>query len=157
MPFFALKFIVKYPKVKHFTESQLGWLQDERELPFWTYDQPYLMRNTEWLQWWGGQRTRSLGSIHVSIIDVRSPAAYSQGHVPFALNVPADLFRENLKSPGKLATVLGPAGVNPAHEAVVISGAGLNKDSALAILLLEKLGQRKVSVFMDTMDRMGRS
>ncbi len=153
MPFFALKFIVKYPKVKHFTDSQLGWLYDERELPFWTYDAPYLMRDTNWLQWWGGQRTRSLGSIHVSILDVRSANDYNQGHVPFALNIPADKFRNNLKNPEALAKILGPAGVNAADEAVVISGAGITKDSALAFLMLEKLGQKKVSIFMDSLDK----
>jgi thiosulfate/3-mercaptopyruvate sulfurtransferase len=153
VPFFALKFIVKYPKVKHFTDSQLGWLYDERELPFWTYDAPYLMRETDWLQWWGGQRTRSLGSIHVSIVDVRPADVYNQGHVPFALNISADVFKDNVKNPGALAKILGPAGVNAAHEAVVISGDGLTKDSALAFLLLDKLGQKKVSVFMDSMDK----
>lgn len=153
MPFFALKFIVNYPKVKHFTDSQLGWLYDERELPFWTYDAPYLMRGTSWLQWWGGQRTRSLGSIHVSILDVRSADAYKQGHVPFALNIPVDVFKDNIKNAGALARILGPAGVNAADEAVVISGAGITKDSALAFLLLDKLGQNKVSIFMDSMGR----
>ncbi len=152
VPFFALKFIVQYPKVKHFPESQLAWLYDQRDLPFWTYDAPYLMRSTNWLQWWGSQRTRSLGSIHVSIVDVRSADAYTQGHVPFALNIPADTFRNHLKDPAALARILGPAGVNPAHEAVVVSGAGITKESALAYLLLEQLGQKKVSVFMDTME-----
>jgi len=153
VPFFALKFIVDYPKVKHFTDSQLGWLNDARGLPFWTFDAPYMMRQTEWLQWWGGQRTRTLGSIHVSIVDVRPANLYNQGHVPFALNVPADVFKNNLKTPGAMARILGPAGVNASHEAVVVSGAGLTKDSALAFLMLEKLGQRKVSVFMDSMDQ----
>ncbi len=153
MPFFALKFIVGYPKVKHFTDSQLGWLFDERELPYWTLDAPYLMRDTKWLQWWGGQRTRSLGSIHVSIVDLRSEDAYAQGHVPFALNVPARVFKDNLKNPEALAKILGPRGVDAANEAVVISGAGITKDSALAFLLLEQLGQKKISVFMDSMEK----
>jgi len=152
VPFFAIKFIAKYPKVKHFTDSQLGWLYDDRELPFWTYDAPFMMRNTSWLQWWGGQRTRSLGSIHVSIVDVRSADAYKQGHIPFALSIPADTFKNNLKDTTALAKILGPAGVNPADEAVIVSGAGITRDSALAFLLLDKLGQKKVSLFMDSMD-----
>ena len=40
VPFFALKFLAGFPKVKLYKESQLGWLSDERELPFWTYDAP---------------------------------------------------------------------------------------------------------------------
>ena len=50
VPFFALKFILDYPRVKLFQESQLGWLQDERELPVWTYGAPYLIRDTPWLR-----------------------------------------------------------------------------------------------------------
>jgi 3-mercaptopyruvate sulfurtransferase SseA len=73
--------------------------------------------------------------------------------VPFALNIPADVFRRHLGSPEKLAEVLGAAGVDASLEAVVVSGAGLTTDSALAFVMLEKLGQKTVSVFMDSMDR----
>jgi thiosulfate/3-mercaptopyruvate sulfurtransferase len=85
-------------------------------------------------------------------VDVRPAAAFNQGHIPFALNIPADVFQSNVANPAKLAEILGPAGVNASDEAVVISGAGLTKDSALAFVMLEKLGQKKVSVFMDSMD-----
>jgi thiosulfate/3-mercaptopyruvate sulfurtransferase len=151
--FFATKFIADYPKVKHSTESQLGWLNDARDLPFWTYDAPYILRDSDWLQWWGGQRTRSLGSIQVSVVDVRSPADYKEAHLPFALNVPAATFREQLKTPAALRPVLGAAGVNPAHEAVIVSGNGIDKDSALAYVLLESLGQKKVSILSDSLDQ----
>ena len=48
--------------------------------------------------------------------------------------------------------ILASAGVDASYEAVVISGAGLTKESALAFVMLEKLGQKKVSVFMDSME-----
>jgi 3-mercaptopyruvate sulfurtransferase SseA len=153
VPFFALKFLVNYPNVKLYQESELGWLADERELPYWTYDAPFLMRETNWLQFWGGQRIRMFGGLHVSIVDVQPAGAFNQGHVPFALNIPADVFKSHINNPDKLAEILGPAGVNASHEAVVISGAGLTKDAALAFVMLEKLGQKKVSVFMDSLDK----
>jgi 3-mercaptopyruvate sulfurtransferase SseA len=153
VPFFALKFIVNYPKVKLYKESEIGWLQDERGLPYWTYDAPFLMRETRWLQFWGGQMIRTYGGAQLSIVDVRPADAFNQGHVPFALNIPADVFRSNITNPDKLAGILGPAGVNASHEAVVMSGAGVTKDSALAFVMLERLGQKKVSVFMDSMDK----
>ena len=153
VPFFALKFMLNYPKVKLYQESELGWLSDERELPYWTYDAPFLMRETNWLQFWGGQIIRTFGGAHVSIVDVRPAVAFNQGHVPFALNLPADVFKSHIANPGKLAEILGPAGVNASDEAVIISGAGLTKDAALAFVMLEKLGQNKVSVFMDSMDK----
>ena len=153
VPYFALKFILKYPKVKMYQESELGWLADERQLPYWTYDAPYLMRDANWLQFWGGQRIRSAGLTRVSIVDVRPADGYRQGHVPFALNIPAEVFQRNSRNPEKLAEILGAAGVDASHEAVIISSAGLTKDAALAFLMLEKLGQRKVSVFVDVMER----
>jgi 3-mercaptopyruvate sulfurtransferase SseA len=153
VPFFALKFMLNYPKVKLSTESQMGWLNDERELPYWTYDAPLLMRGTNWVQSWGGKMMGMYGAAQVSVVDVRPADAFSEGHVPFALNIPADVFRSNVNDPDKLAKILGPAGVNASYEAVVISGAGLTKESALAFVMLEKLGQKKVSVFMDSVDK----
>jgi 3-mercaptopyruvate sulfurtransferase SseA len=153
VPFFALKFIVHYPRVKLYQESEMGWLADERGLPFWTYDAPFLMRQTNWLQFWGGQRIRMFGGSPLSIVDVRPAEAFNQGHLPFALNIPAEVFKSNITNPEKLATTLGPAGVDASHEAVIVSGAGLTKDSALAAVMLEKMGQKKVSVFMDSMEK----
>src|SRR5690606_37082820 len=152
VPFFAAKFIAGYPKVKHFPASQLGWLHDERELPFWTYDAPYILRDTDWLKWWGGLRTRTLGSIHVSIIDLRDPAQFDSRHVPFALNIPAKAFRDKLAGTDGLKKLLGTSGVNPKHEAVIVSGQGITPDAALAFVALERLGQAKVSIFTDTID-----
>ena len=153
VPFFALKFMLNYPRVKLYSESQMGWLSDERELPYWTYDAPLLMRETNWLKSWGGKMMRMYGVSQVSIVDVRSEDEFKLGHVPFALNIPAEVFKSNISDPGKLAKILGPAGVNASYEAVVFSGAGLTKESALAFVMLEKLGQKKVSVFMDSEDK----
>jgi 3-mercaptopyruvate sulfurtransferase SseA len=152
VPFFAAKFIADYPKVKLFPESELGWLSDQRSLPYWTYDAPFLMRETGWLQFWSGRMIRMFLGAPISIVDVRPASAFNQGHIPFSLNIPGEVFKANAASPAKLAEVLGPAGVNPSDEAVVISGAGLTKESALAFVMLEKLGQKKVSLFMDSMD-----
>ncbi len=135
VPFFALKFIADYPKVKLYTESQMGWQSDARELPYWTYDAPYLMRETDWLQAWGGRMMRMYGNSQVSVVDVRPADAFNQGHVPFALNIPVDVFKSNIGNPEKLAQILGSAGVNVSHEAVVISGTGLTKDSALVFVM----------------------
>lgn len=153
VPFFALKFIAGYPEVKLYQESELGWLQDERGLPFWTYDAPLMMRETNWLKTWSGKMLRMYDVSRVSVIDVRPPDAFKQGHVPFALNIPADVFRSHLKNPEKLAEVLGQAGVNASHEAVLVSDAGLNSSSAIAFFMLENLGQKRVSVFMDSIDK----
>ncbi len=153
VPYFALKFILNYPSVKLYADSELGWLADDRELPYWTYDAPYLMRDPAWLRFWGGGMLRSFVSSPVSIVDVRPRAAYDQGHIPFAVNIPAEVFESNLADPRKMVEILGQAGVDPSQEAVVVSGAGLTKESALAFAILERLKQKKVSIFMDSMEK----
>lgn len=152
VPFFAFKYLLGYPKVELFIESELGWLKDERELPYWTYDAPFLMRRTEWLQAWGSKMMRMYKISDISVIDIRPKESFDQGHVPFALNIPAEIFQRGLSSPDELAAALGAAGVDPAHEAVIVSGAGLTKEAALAFAFLEKLGQKKVSIFIDSLD-----
>ncbi|MBF8247903.1 MAG: hypothetical protein HW374_703 [Bacteroidetes bacterium] len=156
VPFFALKFLLGYPKVKLYSGSQLEWASDQRELPFWTYATPSLMRETGWLQGWGGRMMRMYGISQISIVDVRTADAFNQGHLPFALNISADVFKNNITNPEKLAELLGPAGVNSSYEAVITSGAGLTKESALAFVMLERLGQKKVSVFIDSLGKSAR-
>jgi len=153
VPFFAVKFLANYPNVKLYRESEMGWLADERRLPYWTYDAPFLVRDATWLQSWGGARIRMFGGAQISIVDVRAAAAYSEGHVPFAANVPAETFRRHLHDPVRLKEVLGTAGIDRSHEAVVISGAGVTKDAALALVMLEKLGQAKVSLLAQSLDQ----
>ena len=155
VPFFAAKMMLNYPKVKLYKESQLEWLRDERGLPFWTYDAPNMQREKSWLASWNNPMLRMFGVTKMSVVDVRSVEAYQQGHVPYAVNIPADVFKRHLATPEKLADVLGAAGVDAAHEAVIVSDGGLNANSALAYLLLEKLGHKKVSVLMDSADDWG--
>jgi 3-mercaptopyruvate sulfurtransferase SseA len=157
VPFFALKFILNYPKVKLYVESQLEWLQDKRGLPFWTYGAPYLKRDKTWLHAWSNQVMRPYGVTQQSVIDVRPADAYKLGHVPFALNVPAAVFRAHADNPEKLAELLSAAGVNQAHEAVIVSDGGLNPHAALAFVALERIGQKRVSILMDSVDEWGLS
>ena len=88
----------------------------------------------------------------ISVEDVRAPEDYRQGHVPFALNVPAAVFRTHLHEPAKLAEALGAAGVNPQHEAVISTDGGLTPDAALAWWMLERMGQKKVSLLVESVD-----
>ena len=151
VPFFAIRFLAGYPDVRHFIESQVAYLNDSRDLAFWTYDAPYRLRDTAWLQWWGGQRTRTLGSVQVSIIDVRTPRAFRAGHIPFSLNVPITSLMACMQDAQALGALLGKAGVNPRHEAVIVSGDGADKQAMLAALILDNVGHKKVSVFSQTL------
>ena len=155
VPWFALQFMVEHPKVKLYLESQREWLRDDRGLPYWTYSAPQIQRESAWLDGWNGPMLRAFGAAQLNIVDVRAAEKYALGHVAFALNVPADIFRSHLGSPHKLAELLGPAGVNPAHEVVIMAESGLTPGAALAFLAFEQLGQKKVSVLMDSVDEWG--
>src|SRR3989337_3004526 len=96
---------------------------------------------------------RMYGVSQVSMVDVRTLVEFSEGHLPFAIYIPSDLFNSNITNPGKLSEILGRSGINASDEAVVISGSGLTKESALAFIMLEKVGQKKVSIFMDSKDK----
>ncbi|MFO1324599.1 MAG: rhodanese-like domain-containing protein [Burkholderiales bacterium] len=155
VPWFALKFMLDHPTVKLYLESQREWLRDDRGLPYWTYDAPQLMRDGAWLNGWNAPMLRAFGVAQLNIVDVRPADQYALGHVPFALNIPAGTFRSHLGRPQQLAELLGPSGVNPALEVVVVSERGLTPDSALAFLAFEHLAQSKVSLLMDSVDDWG--
>jgi thiosulfate/3-mercaptopyruvate sulfurtransferase len=152
VPYFALRFVAGYPRVRLSPESEYGWLQDDRELPMWTYATPSMLRQPTWLQAWGGKSMRMFGLARVSIVDLRSDDAYAQGHLPFSVHVPADAFRAGASDPAALAQRLGAAGVDPAHEVVLVSGAGVTREAALAYAVLERIGQTKASVLVASLD-----
>lgn len=153
VPWFALTQLLGYPRVRLFQESQFGWLQDSRELPLWTYADPHLTRDTAWLKAWASPMLKAFGLSQVSVVDVRSPEAFQLGHVPLAVNLPLALLQQQTGTPQALARLLGQAGVNPAHEAVVVADGGLNESAALAFVLLESAGQRKASILLDSVER----
>jgi thiosulfate/3-mercaptopyruvate sulfurtransferase len=155
VPWFALQFLADYPRVKIYLESQREWLQDDRGLPFWTYGAQPLLRHSDWLDGWNAPMLRAFGVVRLNIVDVRPAAQYAQGHVPFALNLPADTLRQHLGRPQALAALLGPAGVDAAHEVVLVSDGALTPGAALAFLAFEQLGQNKLSVLMDSVDEWG--
>jgi 3-mercaptopyruvate sulfurtransferase SseA len=151
-PFFALRFIAGYQQVRMFKGSQRAWLSDARQLPMWTWAQPQMLRPVEWLAGWNHRMLRQFGAVQLSVIDIRPREAYDLGHVPFALHVPADVWRRHAADPAALGAALAAAGVDPMHEAVVVSERGVDPDAALAWALLERLGQRQVSILDGGMD-----
>src|SRR6266567_5191163 len=68
VPYFVLKFMLDYPNVKLYSGSELDWLSDERDLPYWTYDAPYLMRESRWLQFFTVKMIRTYMGSKVSIV-----------------------------------------------------------------------------------------
>lgn len=156
VPWFALQFLAGHAApVKLYLESQREWLRDDRGLPFWTYAAPQLLREAAWLDGWNAPMLRHFGAAQLSVVDLRPPAQYALGHVPFAVNVPAAEFRRLLAQPAELAALLGAGGVDLAHEVVLVSGQGLTGDAALAYLALEPLAAGRRSVLLESIDEWG--
>jgi thiosulfate/3-mercaptopyruvate sulfurtransferase len=156
VPFFVLHRLLGYPNVRLFQESQHGWLRDPRELPMWTYGAPHLVRDTPWLKGWANPMLRAFGIGRVAVLDVRSAEQFKLGHVPLAVNVPAEVVAAAWARPEAMAALagrLGAAGVDPRHEAVVVGDGGLEPNTALAWLTLQRLGQQHVSIWLDNLDR----
>lgn len=147
-PYFAIRHLAGFERVKLYVGSQLEWVRDERGLPLWTDAQPALRRSIAWLNGWNQSMLRQFGVAGLSVIDIRPRTAYDAGHIPFALHVPAAALREHMRDPQRLAELLGAAGVNPTDEAVIVGERGLDADVALAWRLLTELGQARVS-FLD--------
>lgn len=155
VPFFAMKALLGYPDVRVFLGSQIEWLRDDRGLPMWTYARPALLRDAAWVAAWNAPMLRAIGESNLSVLDLRPAADYQLGHLPGSVNVPAEVFRQHLGRPQPLADLLGRAGIDPAHEAVLVSQGGLNPDSALALVMLSQLGQARTSVLLDSVDEWG--
>lgn len=155
VPWFALHVVAERPQVKLYLGSQHEWLRDERGLPFWQYGQEPLRRDAAWVNGWNAPMMRMFGVAKLNIVDLRPADRYALGHVPYALNIEAGTFRRHLGQPDKLAEALGPAGVNPSDEVVLVTDGALTPDAALAFLALEQLGHPKVSVLMDSVDEWG--
>jgi thiosulfate/3-mercaptopyruvate sulfurtransferase len=154
-PYFVMKYLLGWQDVRLFRGSLLEWASDERELPLWTYDAPYLIRDAAWLQAWNGRMMRMYGMSNLSLVDVRSQGDFSEGHLEYSVNLqPGDLL-SNFTDQGKMEEVLSLAGVDASDEAVIISGGGLTKEAALTFAALEKAGQKKISVFIDPKDTWG--
>jgi thiosulfate/3-mercaptopyruvate sulfurtransferase len=152
VPFFALKAIAGYPQVKLYPESQREWLRDERRLPLWTYGAPYLVRDAGWLASWNARMLRAYGASRLDVLDVRRPEAYTQGHIAHAVNVPAEVLHAQRADPQALAATLEAAGIDPAHEVVIVSDGGFDTRAALAFAALESFGHPKLSILGSSID-----
>ncbi len=153
VPFFALRFLLNYPQVQMFQGSQRAWLQDPRDLPVWTYGNPHLTRDTDWLKAWASPMLKSFGLSQVTAVDVRPADNFRLGHVPTALNLPSTELADLAHQPQALLARLRASGLNPAHEAVVTADGGITPRSALAFLLLHQMGQQKVSIHLEGFER----
>ena len=152
LPWFALHVLMGWPQVSVYIGSQREWLRDERGLPMWTWAEPQRLRSADWLATWNHDMLRLTGSARLSVIDVRPAADHALGHVPHALNLPADRWATWRRDPQALRTELAASGLDPEHEIVLVGRGGLDPAAALAWATLEALGHPQVALLLESTD-----
>jgi len=145
--YFILKHVLGHPHVRVYEGALVDWLADPRDLPMHTYQNPRMLRDTDWIRWWAGHRIQTLlMDAPALVIDVRPAGAYATGHIPWAVNLPhAD---PTTASASSWASALGAIGVSKDRE-VVICDDGLTPQASALFWLLEHLGHPQVSLCAD--------
>lgn len=148
--YFTFKHVLGRPDVRVYEGALLAWLADQRDLAVHSYQHPELLRNSDWIQWWAGERIqRLLMDPPAVVVDVRSAAAYADGHIPWSVNIPMDDVTSS--SLATWASALGAHGVGNTTEVVVCDqgNKGLTPKAAAAFWLLEYMGHQQVSFCSD--------
>ena len=145
--YFTFKHVLGRPNVRVYEGALLAWLADRRDLAVHTYQHPEMLRDSDWIQWWAGERIqRLLMDPPAVVVDIRSAAAYADGHIPWSVNLPMDEVADT--SVADWARALGAHGVGNTTE-VVLCDAGLTPKVAASFWLLEYMGHTKVSMCAD--------
>lgn len=141
--YFTFKHVLGRANVRVYAGALLAWLADKRDLSVHTYQHPEMLRDSDWIQWWAGERIqRLLMDPPAVVVDVRSSADYADGHIPWSVNIPMD--NVTTSSVTDWARALGAHGVGNATE-VVLCDKGLTPKVAAAFWLLEYMGHTKVA------------
>jgi thiosulfate/3-mercaptopyruvate sulfurtransferase len=152
VPFFALQALLGWDEARLYPGSQREYLLDERQLPLWQEAQPVALRDRAWLDGWGQPLLRQMDAVHYTLVDLRPAEDFARERMPHAINLPIERWRALRHQPQQLAAWLGSQGLTRGQEAVLVSArAGLDADKALALVLLESLGQWRVSLLRDTL------
>jgi len=144
---FAFQHILGRDKVRVYEAALIDWLADPRDLPIHTYQHPELLRDTDWIHWWAGERMQTLlMDAPAMVIDPRPATDYEVGHIPFAVSLPPS--DPTTTSASAWGAALGALGVSADRE-VVVCDASITPRATVVFWLLEHLGHRKVSMCAD--------
>jgi thiosulfate/3-mercaptopyruvate sulfurtransferase len=145
--YFTLRFVAGYDQVRSYVGSMVSWLADPRSLPLNTYNHPELLRDTEWIHWWAGERIQGLlQDAPALVVDVRPAPTYEEAHIPWSINIALpngdEVTESRVEAWGER---LGAVGIGEGTEAVVCDD-GVTPRAASLFWLLEYLGHSTVSV-----------
>jgi len=147
--FFVLRHILGYPRSSVYLSSLVGWCYDPRNLPLETYGNSQLLKEPEWVFYWGQRAQSMMYDTYVRVIDTRSSEEYNEGHIPYALSLPVQeipLSEDGtLLQEGEIADILGKIGISTDTKIVIYDHDNGLKATWL-FWILEYLGHRDVSL-----------
>ncbi len=121
-----------------------------------------------WSSFWTAEQLKAnIDDPNLLIIDVRSPKAYAEGHIPGAINLPGNLWRtpatkasagqssqeifrndEGRPDVDRYEALLSAAGIKDDHRVVVYGSHAGKADGSVPAAILQWLGHEKVA-FLD--------
>lgn len=145
--YFTLRHVLGHKNVRVYEEALLGWLSDERDLEVHTWQNPQILRDSDWIHWSAGDRIqRLLLNAPAQVVDVRPRAEYDAGHIPWSIHL--DVSELAGASDASIADTLGAAGLSTDRE-IVICDDGITENVATLFWRLEYLGHPSVSICAD--------
>lgn len=153
--FFALRHILGYPRASVYLPSLVGWCADPRNLPLETYGEPRLLKEPQWVFYWGQRAQSMMHDTFVRVVDARPSADYKEGHIPYALNLFAGsipLSGDGIPRASEIIKMLGDIGIS-ANDKVVVYDQNNGLQAAWLLWVLEYLGHREVSLLNGGFDR----
>lgn len=148
--YFTLRHVLGHERVRVYEEALVGWLDDPRDLETHTWQHPEMLRDSDWIHWWAGERIQSLLlDAPAQVLDVRPAESFGEGHIPWSVNIPAEDLAGT--SPDEWALALGAAGLSTDRE-VVICDDEITPAMTSMFWLLEYLGHTRVSVCAEGLD-----
>jgi 3-mercaptopyruvate sulfurtransferase SseA len=151
--FFTARYVMGLDGVKNYHGSITAWLEDPRNLPLDTYQYPNMLRDSDWIGWFAGDRIqRLLLDPPAIVVDVRDPASYDAAHIKWSVNLPMSPFDvPELEDREAWANRLGAIGVGAPIEAVICDEELSPRATAL-FYVLDFLGYDDLSVCVDGLE-----
>ena len=146
--YFVVRHLLGHEEVRNYQDAVVAWLWDPRDLPLHLYQHPEMVRDSDWINWWSGDRIQTLmQDAPALVLDVRPVAAREGGHIPWSVHL--DLGNGEDAGDRTLeewAERLGAIGLGDRIEAVVCDEEGLTPAAAWTFWLLEYMGHEFVSL-----------
>lgn len=145
--YFVIRHLLGHEDVRNYQDSLVGWLHDDRQLPLNLYQYPEMLRDSDWIHWWAGDRIQTLmDDAPALVLDVRDRADYDEAHIPWSVHLDMEDWPEGEElSLQEWAAQLGALGLGPDIEAVICDE-GLTAAAAWVFWLLEYMGHANISI-----------